>query len=450
MGALVAAMTDGDRPAASANATTAPQASGRASAAAIERPPMKFDPIPYGGKRKRQMASYSKRHYGDRAWRLRRGDVRALVLHYTAGPTYSSAWSTFASNAPALGERPGVCSQFVVDKDGTIYQLTRLSVRCRHAIGLNHRSIGIEMVQEDAGGPAATAEAILDRRRQAEAAVRLVAWLKRRYGVAMRDLIGHAMANDSRFFEERTGWRNDHSDWRPKQVRKFRKRVRRLIREEGPRFAPKRGEVGRSVEGDDLIARAFGNAASKRTVLLVGEIHGDEAEGRRIVKAFRRKHRRFRGARLWAVGSLNPDGHARRQRGNARGVDLNRNFSVGWSDAEPPGSGYYGGPRPFSEPESRALRRLIKRVDPKLTVYYHQPWGQVLAPCRGRARPEKLYAKRSGLPLERCRGEKLPGTATRWQQKRGNNAFVVELPDGSLSAAAVRRHVRALAAVARG
>jgi hypothetical protein len=438
----------GDRP---APATAEAQPSARASGGeGVERPRIKSDPIPFGSDRKRQMAGYSQRHYGERTWRLRKRDVRSLVLHYTAGSSYSGAWSTFASNAPALGERPGVCAQFVVDKDGTVYRLTSLKTRCRHAIGLNHRSIGIEMVQADAGGPAATAEAILDRRKQAKAAVRLVAWLKERYGIEMRDVIGHAMANDSRFFRDRSGWRNDHSDWLPAQVKKFRKRVKRLIKQEGPRFNPRRLEFGTSVEGRGLTAKALGNAASKRTVLVVGEVHGSEAEGRRIVKSFKRAHRRMKTARLWTAISINPDGHARRQRHNANGVDLNRNFSVGWSGAEPPGSGYYAGPRPFSEPESRALRRLIKRTDPDLTVYYHQPWGQVLAPCRGRARPEKLYAKLSRLPLERCRGENLPGTATRWQERRSNNAFVVELPDGKLSDSALRRHVRALAAVSRG
>ena len=435
--------------AASASAPERTDAAVPRAGAGVERPEIEHDPIPYGAERKRQMANYSKRHYGQRSWRLPERHVRAVVLHYTAGSSYSGAWSTFASNAPALGERPGVCAQFVVDKDGAVYRLTSLKTRCRHTIGLNHRSIGIEMVQEDVGGPGATARAILRRKRQARAAVRLVAWLKQRYGIEMRDVIGHAMANDSRFFEDRTGWTNDHSDWLPPQVRKFRKRAKRLIRKEGPRFEPKRISFGASVEGRELTARALGNAASRRSVLVVGEVHGDESEGRRIVKRFRREQRRMKAARLWTVTTVNPDGHASGERKNARGVDLNRNFGVGWSGAEPPSSGYYGGPRRFSEPESRALRRLIKRADPDLTVYYHQPWGQVLAPCRGGARAEKLYAKRSGLPLERCRGEKLPGTATRWQERRGNDAFVVELPEGKLSKRAVRRHVGALAAVAR-
>ena len=185
-------------------------------------------------------------------------------------------------------------------------------------------------------------------------------------------------------------------------------------------------------------------------MLVIGEIHGDESAGRGVVAAFRRQHRRFRAARLWTVSTVNPDGHRRGDRRNARGVDLNRNFPVGWSGSEPPGSGYFGGPKPFSEAESRAVRRLVRRIDPDLTVHYHQPWGPVLAPCTGRARAERRYSKRSGLPLQRCRGERLPGTATRWQERRSGNAFVVELPAGEPSGRALRRHVRALAAVSRG
>jgi hypothetical protein len=192
----------------------------------VRAPAINFDPISYGKGRKRQMANYSKRHYGDREWRLR--DVKTVVLHYTAGSTYSSAWSTFDSNAPNLGEKPGVCSQYIVDKDGTVYQLTRRGVRCRHTIGLNHVSLGIEMVQEDLGDPHRTAEAILDRKKQARAAVRLVAWLDDRYGFGLNNVIGHAMANDSPFFLDKQGWKNDHADWLKPEVKQFRKRVKKL------------------------------------------------------------------------------------------------------------------------------------------------------------------------------------------------------------------------------
>jgi len=218
----------------------AASASDPALARGIPKPPIRFDPIPYGRARKRQMASYSKRHYGRRTWRLE--NPRAIVLHYTAGSSYSSAYDAFAANDPALGERPGVCAQFVVDKDGTIHQLTRLGVRCRHTVGMNHVSIGIEMVQQDIGSHA-SGRAILARRPQARAATKLAAWLRGRYEIRSKNLIGHAMANDSPLFKDLEGWRNDHTDWRAAEVRAFRRRVGRIVRShrgrlEAPAGAP--------------------------------------------------------------------------------------------------------------------------------------------------------------------------------------------------------------------
>ena len=202
-------------------------AAAKPHAGTVPEPRTKFDPIPYGKDRKRQMANYSKRHYGERSWRLTRPDV--IVLHYTATSTYSPVFNTFAANSPSLGERPGVCSQFVVEKDGTIHQLTRLYVRCRHTIGLNHRSIGIEMVQQSLASKHGSDRAILDRKKQIRSATRLTAWLKQRYRIKMQDVIGHATANDSPKFKDLEGWKNDHVDWLGADVRKFRKLVTEVI-----------------------------------------------------------------------------------------------------------------------------------------------------------------------------------------------------------------------------
>ena len=170
------------------------------------------------------MAAYSARHYGRRRWRLRH--PRVIVLHFTAGPSYRSAWETFASNAPSLGELPGVCSHFVIEKRGRIHRLVRPAIRCRHTIGLNHRSIGVEMVQEAGRGSHWADRQILHRRRQIHAALHLVGWLKQRFGIRMRDIIGHAMADRSPYFKDLEGWRNDHTDWLRRDVRKFRHRLR--------------------------------------------------------------------------------------------------------------------------------------------------------------------------------------------------------------------------------
>ena len=193
----------------------------------LKRPPIKADPIPYGHKRKHQMARYSKRHYGQPRWHLR--DPKVIVLHFTAGPSYQSAWQVFASNAPNNGELPGVCSHFVVDQDGTAYRTVRPSIRCRHAIGLNYTAIGVEMVQETGSGSHWADEQILHRHKQIHKALRLVGWLKQQNGIKMRNIIGHAMANQSPFFKDLEGWRNDHTDWLKRDVKTFRQRLHRLL-----------------------------------------------------------------------------------------------------------------------------------------------------------------------------------------------------------------------------
>lgn len=213
---------------------------------------------------------------------------------------------------------------------------------------------------------------------------------------------------------------------------------------------PPRIEFGHSVEGRELLARRVGPDGGPRTLLVVGEIHGNEEAGRAVIRSLRRHRGRARGLTIWTIATVNPDGHEADARTNARGVDLNRNFPFDWSDAEPPGSLEYGGPRPLSEPESRAFRDLVRRLDPDITVIYHQPWGVVLAPCGGPAPLQKLYARVARMRIDRCRGEGLPGTMTRWTDSRRGVAFVVELAAGRLDVGEVKRHTRAIRALARG
>ena len=213
---------------------------------------------------------------------------------------------------------------------------------------------------------------------------------------------------------------------------------------------PARIAFGHSVEGRDLVARRVGPDGGPRTVLVVGEIHGDEEAGRAVIRSLRRERRDARGLTIWTVATVNPDGHAADTRTNAHGVDLNRNFPLDWSDDVPPGDLEYGGPRPLSEPESRGYRDLVRVLHPDITVIYHQPWGVVLAPCRGPAPLQRLYARTSGMRLDRCRGEGLPGTATRWTDARDGTAFVVELAAGRLGQAEADRHALAIRKLARG
>ena len=189
----------------------------------IQKPPIVWKPIPYGQKRLDEMAAYSKRHYGKRTWHLTSPHV--IVEHYTDGTSFSSAWNTFAANSKHNGELPGTCAHFIIDTDGTIYQLVNLGIRCRHAIGMNWTAVGIEHV--------GTSDAsILQNPKQIAASLRLTLWLMHRFGISLPNVIGHNESLTSRYHRERYGpWRcQTHGDWTHADMRTYRARLAAIAR----------------------------------------------------------------------------------------------------------------------------------------------------------------------------------------------------------------------------
>jgi len=197
-----------------------------------------------------------------------------------------------------------------------------------------------------------------------------------------------------------------------------------LICAAGSASADQRGEIGRSVRGRPVVVFESGPSAAALKVLVVGAIHGDETAGMRIARRLIRAAPIGR-VRLFVVPTLNPDGIVAGTRGNAHGVDLNRNFPYRW---RPLGGGEYSGPGPLSEPESRAAHRLILREKPDVTIWFHQPFGLVDRP-NGNPFAAHRFSQLIGLPLVRLPGP-YPGSASRWQNHRlpHSTAFVVELP----------------------
>ena len=190
------------------------------AAAAVPKPPVEWDPIPFGADRRSQMRRYSLRHYGEAKARL--ADPRVIVQHYTASSSFSAAYDTFAANARDVefGELPGVCSHYLIDRDGSIHQLVSLRWRCRHTVGLNHTAIGIEHVGvSDAD--------VMGRRRQLAASLRLTRWLQERFGIRTSDVIGHAESLSSPYHHERVrAMRNrTHGDFGAATMRRYRGRL---------------------------------------------------------------------------------------------------------------------------------------------------------------------------------------------------------------------------------
>jgi murein peptide amidase A len=202
--------------------------------------------------------------------------------------------------------------------------------------------------------------------------------------------------------------------------------------------------LGRSQDGRPIRVVERGNPSATR-ILVVGCIHGNECAGRAIVRLLARMPEPLH-ANLWLVDNLNPDGLAAGNRKNARGVDLNRNFPSEWRPSAGRGEPQYSGPRPLSERETRIAWKLILRVRPAITIWFHQPQSLVRAWGRS-VGAGRRYARLTRLPFRRLRW--LPGSASNWQNHRFRRAssFVVELPAGPLAPTAARRHARAVLAL---
>jgi protein MpaA len=206
--------------------------------------------------------------------------------------------------------------------------------------------------------------------------------------------------------------------------------------------------VGHSVLGNRIVAHRLGDAGDGPRVLVFGAIHGNEPAGIAIVR--RLEHdAASRHLQLWVVDDLNPDGVHAHTRGNAHGVDLNRNFTWRWRPRTAPGTTFYAGTGPLSEPESRFARLVILKLRPDITIWFHQSETAVDV-SSGSQSIEAGFARRVALPLRRL--IRYPGSATTWQAHRfpRATAFVVELPPGVLKARATRAYARAVLALAKG
>lgn len=123
-----------------------------------------------------------------------------VVLHWTEIPTLEGSYRAFSdsrlpntrseiSGAGALN----VSAHFLIDRDGTIYQLMPETLMARHVIGLNHCAIGVENVGGTQETPLTTA--------QLKANISLARYLSRKYAIAY--VIGH---HEYRQFEGHRLW----------------------------------------------------------------------------------------------------------------------------------------------------------------------------------------------------------------------------------------------------
>lgn len=195
-------------------------------------------------------------------------------------------------------------------------------------------------------------------------------------------------------------------------------------------------EYGESHDGDALTVWLPRNGSPE--ILVLAAIHGDEPETTVVLSEALRSIRP-RNLRNAAILCGNPDGMVRGTRGNARSVDLNRNFPASnWSPEPVPYKSRKDGPRdidlspgerPASEPETTALISLLERLKPRAVVTLHAALACVDDPDSTPL--ARWLGDRSGLPLDPVTYP-TPGSFGSWAREHDLNLVTYELEPASM------------------
>jgi hypothetical protein len=183
-------------------------------------------------------------------------------------------------------------------------------------------------------------------------------------------------------------------------------------------------QIGTSAKGRPIMAMRYGDGP--RTVLVVGQTHGDEEGGLRVLLRVRSLPRP-EAITLWVIPTMNPDGLALDTRFLANGTDPNRGAS--------------------SQLEQQAVYNFALATRPSLTVWYHQNYGWI-GGSGASMTPAKQYQALTGLGTLKRSGDCAKGFM--WcpiDDALGSSSILVELPD-VLTPADVQIHSLALLAVA--
>ena len=219
----------------------------------------------------------------------------------------------------------------------------------------------------------------------------------------------------------------------------------------GPTPAVRVVKLGRSVLGTPINMHIFGNGSP--AILIFGGIHGNEYTSAYVAKnltfALSNDPSLYEGKTVAVIPAVNPDGLVANTRVNANGVDCNRNFPASnWQfTARGPS---FGGTRPASEPETRAIIKAVEELDPVCIISIHsiangKHGNNYDGPAAEIAR---LMAEKNGYNLLPTMGYPTPGSFGTWAGiDRRIPTITLELPREATSSEAWRQNKAALLAV---
>lgn len=177
--------------------------------------------------------------------------------------------------------------------------------------------------------------------------------------------------------------------------------------------------VGTSVQGRLIEAHVLGRSTEK-VIIVFGGFHGDEPKSvmlaRRLVELLESEPALGRAMRWVVLPVVNPDGYEQRKRRNANRVDINRNFPTENWAATSRRSRMFGGDKPASEPETRAVMTAVRRYRPTRIITIHSiGLGRE---CNNYDGPGKTAAaamgRVNGYPVTASIGYPTPGSFGTW------------------------------------
>jgi N-acetylmuramoyl-L-alanine amidase len=181
-------------------------------------------PMRWTAERARLTLAYRRQHSDPAAADLTIAP-RVIVLHYTAGGSAKATRGYFDNERIEASRKElaragavNVSAHFLVDRDGTIYQLQPADRFARHCIGMNHIAIGIENVGDEARFPLTDAQVAAD--------AALVRMLARQFPIT--HLLGHFEVMRFRkhpYYVERDAYQNDKPDPGPRFMARVRAQV---------------------------------------------------------------------------------------------------------------------------------------------------------------------------------------------------------------------------------
>lgn len=146
----------------------------------------------------------------------------------------------------------------------------------------------------------------------------------------------------------------------------------------------------------------------KKTILIIGVVHGDESQGKFLIENYLEKNHEPKNKILF-IPCLNPDGMDLGTRQNASDIDINRNFPTKNWVREPFASQYYGGESAASEIETKFVMKIMEEYSPDVILTLHTPYKVVNYDGPAQEIAQKI-SEIIGYPVQSDIGYPTPGS----------------------------------------